>query len=147
MKPALLAAFAVLLAVVLSVILMRELKRQHNAVSALSEPVEVTSAEVQIMLTQRVDLVAVTGTGSMQPHIPAGKGIVAYVEVERVSFAQLRENDLVVFRAGPINILHQLAAKEGAAWIATGLHNSGYDATRVTADNFMGRVVKTYIIK
>ena len=95
-------------------------------------------------------MVAVLGTGSMQPYIPAGKEdsreIVAYVQVERIAFGRVRKGDLIIFRYGNLHILHQLAAKDKDGWIASGLHNERYDYPRVTAENFVGRVVKTYLL-
>lgn len=147
MKPRTLALIGIAITVALSILLMLELKRQHNASAALPVPVFASLGDVQLMLIRGADLVAVSGTGSMRPYIPAGEGIVAYCSIERVSFNQLRKNDLVVYRAGLRNIMHQLAEKEGNAWIATGLHNRTYDGVLVTADNFIGRVVRTYILK
>jgi len=148
MKPsAIIALVACILA--LSLLAMCELKRQHNAVTALPKTVQVDLHEVQHLILTGHDLVAVMGTGSMQPYIPGGDddGIVAYVQVERPAYSALRKGDLVVFRAGSINILHQIAEREGEDWISTGLHNSHYDGTRVTEKNIIGRVVKTYILK
>jgi hypothetical protein len=147
MKTGALVAIIVASAVALSLLVMLDLRRQHNALANLPPKTTATLAEVQHMLNAGVDLVAVAGTGSMRPYIPAGDGIVAYCERKRVPFAALEEGNLVIFRAGSLNILHQLAEREGDSWIATGLHNSGYDATRVSAENYMGVVVRTYIVE
>jgi uncharacterized protein YxeA len=125
--------------------------RGHNAmIRSLPPVVDSTHAEVQSLMLAGADMVAVLGTGSMQPYIPAGKQnsseIVAYVQVERVAFDKLRRGDLIIFRFGNLNILHQLAAKDGDGWIASGLHNERYDYPRVNVGNFVGRVSKTYLL-
>lgn len=126
-------------------------KRSHNTmVHALPPSVQSSPAEVQLLVLAGVDMVAVQGTGSMRPYIPSGNAaneIVAYVSIERVPFSDLKQGDLVTYRTQAGNILHQLAAKDGDGWIASGLHNAGYDRSRVTVSNFTGRVVKTYIVK
>jgi hypothetical protein len=99
------------------------------------------------MLREGYPLVAVLGTGSMQPYIPAGEGRVAWCMIERCDFKLLNRADLVVFRTPSGNVVHQLAELTAAGWITSGLHNSQYDSTRVTAETFVGRVVKTYLLK
>ena len=142
MKTALIIA-----ALILAVLTMLELRRQSAAVASLPPTQLAQLHEIQHLLIAGADLVAISGTGSMRPYLPAGVGIVAYAQLERVSFDQLQAHDLVAFRAPHGNILHQLARPDNGDWIATGLNNAHYDATRVSADNFIGRVVKTYVLQ
>jgi hypothetical protein len=116
-------------------------------VKALPPSQPVAPHEIDGMLREGYPLVAVLGTGSMQPYIPAGEGRVAWVMVERCDFRVLGKGDLVVFRTPSGNILHQLAQLTAAGWITSGLHNASYDTTRVYPETFVGRVVKTYILK
>jgi hypothetical protein len=67
--------------------------------------------------------------------------------IERCDFRVLGQGDLVVFRTPSGNVVHQLAELTASGWITSGLHNSSYDSTRVTAETFVGRVVKTYLLK
>jgi hypothetical protein len=122
-------------------------ERKSVMIKALPPSFTVASHEIDGMLREGYPLVAVLGTGSMRPHIPAGDGIVAWCMIERCDIKLLSRGDLVVFRTKQGNILDQLAQLTASGWITSGLHNSGYDSTRVTADNFVGRVVKTYIVK
>ena len=124
-----------------------ELKRHYFMVKALPPSSTVAPHEIDGMLREGYPLVAVLGTGSMQPHIPAGTGVVAWCMIERCDFRVLGKGDLVVFRTPKGNVVHQLAQLTSSGWTAAGLHNSGYDSTSVTASNFVGRVVKTYIVK
>lgn len=149
MKP-LVAIILALCLVVLGAFAVIKIKEQHNRQAALPVPKTVSSAEIQLMIAMwDKDLIAVKGTGSMRPYIPGGddEATVAYVEIERVSFGTLKENDLVVYRAPDTNILHQLVDRDSDGWIVSGLHNRYYDDLRVTADNYVGRVVHTYILR
>ena len=107
----------------------------------------VAPHEIDGLLRKGYPLVAVLGTGSMQPYIPAGNGVVAWAMVTSCDFRTLGKGDLVVFRTPIGNVIHQLAQLDGDGWITTGLHNNGYDSTRVTRDTFVGRTVKTYLLK
>jgi hypothetical protein len=144
------AAILILATLALAIGAFLVVRNHNNMIRALPPAVSATHAEVQALMLSGADLVAVLGTGSMQPYIPAGKEdsheIVAYVQVERVSYDSLRKGDLIIFRFGTINVLHQLASKNGDGWIASGLHNERYDRPRVNAGNFVGRVKKTYIL-
>ena len=142
----LLALVACIAAAVMAVIVAEEIQRHRSMVKALPPSFTVAPHEIDGMLREGYPLVAVLGTGSMQPYIPAGEGRVAWVMVERCDFKLLAKGDLVVFRTPTGNIVHQLAQLTASGWTATGLHNSSYDSTSVTANNFVGRVVKTYII-
>ena len=125
------------------------MKRNHEAEVGLPPREFTTAHDMDARLRTEGDWVAVKGTGSMAPYIPAGdpKATVAWVKVENCDFESLNKNELVVFNTENFGlILHQLAKKTAAGWITSGLHNSNYDSTRVYPENFRGRVVKTYIL-
>jgi hypothetical protein len=124
-----------------------EINRHRSMIKALHPAQTVAPHEIDGMLREGYPLVAVLGTGSMQPYIPAGDGVVAWVMIERCDFKLLAKGDLVVFRTKRGNILHQLAQLTAAGWITSGLHNSTYDDSRVCPEAFVGRVVKTYILQ
>jgi hypothetical protein len=141
-----LALVACIAAAVMAVIVAEEIQRHRSMVKALPPSQPVAPHEIDGLLREGYPLVAVLGTGSMQPYIPAGEGRVAWVMVERCDFRVLGKGDLVVFRTPQGNIVHQLAQLTAAGWITSGLHNASYDTTRVYPETFVGRVVKTYII-
>jgi len=116
-------------------------------VKSLPPSYKIQSYEIDGMLREGYPLVAILGTGSMQPHIPAGEGVVAWCMIERCDFRLLSKGDLVVFRTEDGNVVHQLANLTSAGWTASGLNNPSYDFTKVTNSNFVGRVVRTYVIK
>jgi hypothetical protein len=146
-KLLLIALLACLGAAVMAVIVAEEIQRHRNMVKALPPSSTVAPHEIDGMLREGYPLVAVLGTGSMQPYIPAGEGRVAWCMIERCDFRVLGQGDLVVFRTPSGNVVHQLAELTAEGWTATGLNNSHYDSTRVTAETFVGRVVKTYLLK
>ena len=147
MRLMILTFFACIAAAVMAVIVVEEIQRNRSMIKALPPSSTVAPHEIDGMLREGYPLVAVLGTGSMQPYIPAGDGRVAWVMIERCDFRVLSKGDLVVFRTAKGNILHQLAQLTGAGWITAGLHNASYDTTRVYPETFVGRVVKTYIIQ
>ena len=146
-----LAFVACIAAAVMAVIVAEEIHRHREAESSMPIPEFISAHDMDAKLREEPDWVAIKGTGSMAPYIPASedpKKIVAYVRVERCDFNDLRKNNLVVFNTQTFGlILHQLAQKTAAAWVTTGLHNHNYDSTRVYPENFRGRVVKTLILK
>jgi hypothetical protein len=146
-KILLIALLACLGAAVMAVIVAEEIQRHRSMVKSLPPSFTVAPHEIDGMLREGYPLIAVLGTGSMQPYIPAGEGVVAWVMVERCDFRVLGQGDLVVFRTPSGNVVHQLAQLTSAGWITSGLHNSSYDTTRVYHETFVGRVVKTYIIE
>ena len=107
---------------------------------------EVSHHDINQMLRDGADLVAVRGTGSMRPLIPAGDGIVAYALVERCDYSQLKRDNLVVFSTTKGNVIHQLAQATPQGWITSGSANGAYDAGRVTASNFHSRAVQIYTL-
>lgn len=120
---------------------------QRNKMINSLPPVEnIHSYEVDAMLRNGYHVVSILGTGSMQPYIPEGDGVVAWCLIDQCDYSLLGEGDLVVYDNGKFNVLHQLACLTNDGWIASGLHNKDYDETRVVRSNFRGRVVKTYVL-
>ena len=132
---------------VFSALIYADMKRNKDMVKALPPSSYIAPHEIDAMLREGYRLVAIMGTGSMQPYIPAGEGRVAWVLVDRCDFRLLGAGDLIVFSTPKGNVCHQLATLTAAGWITSGLHNSSYDTTRVYPETFLGRVVKTYIVK
>lgn len=141
-----LAVLIVALALSLAALIYLQLHTTDN-----SPPrVEISASQVDKLLREESNLVAVRGTGSMAPYIPAGdpNKIVAWVKVERCEFDELLIGQIVVFDTAKFGlILHRLAQKTAAGFITSGDHNHNYDSSRVYPENFRGRVVKTYVLK
>jgi hypothetical protein len=88
----------------------------------------------------------------MQPHIPKGDpaAIVALVVLrDGARFADIVAGDLCIYRptfgAGGA-YAHQAAQRDSLGWIMSGLHNANSESfARVTSDNFIGIVAKTFV--
>lgn len=135
----------VALALSLTILVVLEMNRHED-----SPPREFVEAYEVDGLLREHKLIAVKGTGSMAPYIPAGDPSknVAWVIVEECEFDALKKGDIVVFEVEPYGfILHRLALKTAAGWITSGDHNFSYDSTRVYPENFRGRVTYTYVLK
>jgi hypothetical protein len=94
--------------------------------------------------------VAVLGSGSMRPYIPASSDpsrIVAYASTENTPYQDLQKGELVIYRWKGGFILHQIVARQGDSWISSGLGNPRYDAEHVTRETYARRVVRVYVIK
>jgi len=143
------AALLALLALGLGLI-FAAIRYHHNAMlDALPPSEEIDRHQMNYLLMQGLDLVAIRGTGSMRPYIPAGDGIVAYCEINRhASPDYLRVGDLAIITTGRGLVVHQLAGRyPNGSWITSGLYNGGYDVGSVTNDRIYGIVMKTYILK
>lgn len=98
----------------------------------------------------------VLGTGSMAPYIPASKAgeeptetVVAYTAVDKAPFDTIKPGDLLIYLPAWPNpagsYIHQAITKDKDGWIMSGYHNKTYEnRVRVTADNYLGRVVKVF---
>lgn len=94
--------------------------------------------------------VAVLGTGSMAPYIPAAAAgrdprqtVVAYVVTKPgATYADIKAGDLCLYlaeRAPSLCVLHVAALQDAWGWIMSGLHNRTYEnRVRVTPANFRG---------
>jgi hypothetical protein len=119
------------------------------AKSGLPPRYEVASEALARLLAGK-QAVAVLGTGSMRPYIPASPNpqqIVAIAVTELAPYEELKNGELVVFRFKDSLVIHQIVAREGDRWISSGLANRHYDATRVSRETYERRVVRVYVIK
>lgn len=101
--------------------------------------------------------IAVLGTGSMAPYIPAAAPgrdplatVVAYLVPDaNLVFTDIRPGRIVVYKPdwSPIYaVAHGAASQDAAGWIMSGLHNRDYEArTRVNTDNFLAIVASVYV--
>lgn len=100
--------------------------------------------------------VAVLGTGSMAPYIPAAlpgrdplQTVVAYVViVPGATVAEVKPGALCIYvpQWAGSNVMHQAATFADGGWIMTGLHNREYEnRERMTGANFVGLVARTYV--
>ena len=113
--------------------------------------VEIASHEVDAILRSHSNVVAIRGTGSMRPLIPAGKPdeIVAWAALDNsLDFALLEAGDVVVFshKNGSF-VIHELSLLDGDGWISSGSYNKFYDSGRVTRQNLRGVVTLIYKLK
>jgi hypothetical protein len=93
--------------------------------------------------------VAVAGTGSMRPYIPGSSDpndVVAIAAVECPPYEALNKGDLVIYSREKQLVIHQIVARQGENWIASGLNNSHYDGPVVNRDTFKSRVKRVYIL-
>jgi hypothetical protein len=119
------------------------------AKSALPPRYEVATPR-EARLLAGPQCIAVLGTGSMRPYIPASpdpRQIVAYASTEKTPYAELQKGELVVYRWQGGFIVHQIVARQGDSWISSGLSNRRYDALHVTRETYDCRVVRVYVIK
>ena len=114
--------------------------------SKLPVPQHTTAAQWE-RLKRTPGNCTVLGTGSMAPLIPAGDpdSVVAVVSFSSTTYTKLQVGDLVVYRVGSAYIIHQLTNKTPQGWVAAGTHNSFYDKTPVTEENFVGHVSVLYL--
>lgn len=118
--------------------------------SAPLPPRYYLESEQELQSLRLEQTVAIAGTGSMKPYIPDSENprdIVAIASVETPPYEELTEGDLVVYR-GKQNLLviHQIVARLGASWIASGLNNPRSDGPAVNRDTFRSRVKSVYIL-
>jgi hypothetical protein len=151
MKLVIIALVSCIAAAVMAVIVIEEIQHHRAALESMPVPKTSTRHDMDARLRSSSDWVAIKGTGSMAPYIPAHKDptrIVAYVRVVRCDFDSLKKHMLVVFDTDRFGlILHQLSQKTAAGWVTSGLANHNYDTTRVYPENFRGKVVETYILE
>lgn len=113
--------------------------------------IEIESYEIDAILRSYSNVVAIRGTGSMRPLIPAGKPdeIVAWAILDNSKdFALLEQGLVVVFDSGKNGlIIHELNQLDKDGWISSGSYNGFYDAGRVTRTNLRGVVISIYKLK
>lgn len=101
-------------------------------------------------------VIAVLGTGSMAPYIPAAPAgsdplatLAAYAVTTPATFADIRPGALCIYRAewdAKLYVLHQAAQRDGLGWVMSGLHNPRSEPQwRVTPANFIGITAKVFV--
>lgn len=70
----------------------------------------------------------------------------AWAVASRVDFNSLKVGQLIIFKHEGTGILvsHTVVARDSGGWITSGTGNSRKDSGRVTADNFVSRVVRVH---
>jgi len=101
-------------------------------------------------------VIAVLGTGSMAPYIPAAPAgsdplatLAAYAVTTPATFADIRPGSLCLYRAEwspSVSVIHQAAQRDGDGWVMSGLHNARSEASwRVTPANFIGITARVFV--
>lgn len=143
------AVFAVIAALLAALIVFIVIK-ENPKMKPHPRIVEVNAYEIDAILRSYRNIVAIKGTGSMQPLIPAGKPceIVAWAVVDNIDFALLGAGDIVVFTNKDAGlVIHELNLLDGEGWISSGSYNKFYDSGRVTRNNLRGVVTLIYKLK
>jgi hypothetical protein len=143
------ALFRITWAIGLALFAAQAVDIRHAGKSALPPRYEVASArEARILAGAKC--VAVLGTGSMRPYIPASanpRQIVAFAATEPTPYEDLQKGQLVLYHWKGELVIHQIVARQGEGWISSGLSNPRYDGMRVTQASYYRRVIGVYIIK
>ena len=146
---------AVLLVLGLAALLFVSKRHQADLVRGL--PPRIVCAGQADALAQAGDsAIAIRGTGSMAPYIPAAAPglvpvdtVVAYAVLDAAAnYESLTVGALVLYTAGwtPHHVLHQAALKDRLGWIMSGLHNERSETwERVTPANYKGTVGRVYV--
>lgn len=143
---------ALLLAGALAVMAWRA---QHLLTSNLPPRIECRD-EADAREKSGLSRIAVLGTGSMAPLIPAAapgqdpyKTVVAYAVVEdAATYDDIQPGDLCIYFAEWANgfVMHQAALKDWLGWVMSGLNNARSEPHwRVTPANFRGIVKSVYV--
>jgi len=101
-------------------------------------------------------VIAVLGTGSMAPYIPAAppdanprEWIAAYAVTAPATFADIRPGSLCLYRAEwspSVSVIHQAAQRDSLGWVMSGLHNPRSEPQwRVTPANFIGITARVFV--
>ncbi len=77
-------------------------------------------------------------TGSMEPAIQTGS--VCFVD-QRVKFEEIREGDIIAFKAGEMLVTHRAVGVDGDGITTRGDANNTDDAAKVTKEGFIGKTV------
>ncbi|NBW23583.1 MAG: hypothetical protein EBR82_88135 [Caulobacteraceae bacterium] len=101
--------------------------------------------------SQQLQIIPVSGTGSMAPWIPAHplgrKIVVAFAGIEKVPFDQLQSGNVVIYSRYGIKIIHRLGEKDERGFVSFGINNEYGDRNEdgglgfVTPYNYIGKVV------
>lgn len=145
----------ILAVLVASAVIYFAVRSQRGLEAGLPSRV-VCASQAEALAQAGPGSVAVLGTGSMAPYIPASRAgldplttIVAYVVlVPGAGIADVKKGDLCIYVpvwAGR-NVMHQAAEFDNGGWIMTGLNNREFEnSERMTGDKFVGVVARTYV--
>ena len=146
--------FAVIsLIALLSLCLAFAIYQNMNKPKANQPPIiDIDSFEMDSILRTHSNVIAIKGTGSMRPLIPASDNpneIVAWAVVDgSKDFATLHSGQIVVFRHKDAGFLiHELSLLDKDGWISSGAYNKFYDSGRVTRENLRGVVISIYKLR
>lgn len=127
---------------------------QHTLTSNLPPRIECRD-EAEARTLAGPAAIAVLGTGSMAPFIPAAlpgqdprKTVVAYAVIEPATYADIQAGDLCIYETEwtPGLVMHPAAMKDFGGWIMSGTGNARSEARwRVTPANFRGIVARVYV--
>jgi len=124
---------------------------QIESVKNKPKVVEIDSFDVDAILREHRNVVAVRGTGSMRPLIPAGKPTetVAWAILDNTKDFNLLEAGMVVvfLHKNGTFVIHELSMLDKDGWISSGSYNGFYDSGRVTRENLRGVVTLIYKLK
>jgi len=142
----LIASIVIALAAILSFHL-----KQIEGMKNHPKVVEVNSFDMDEVLRSHSNIVAILGTGSMRPLIPAGQPneTVAWAVVDNTKdFNLLEAGMVVVFKHKDSGfVIHELNMLDKDGWISSGSYNGFYDSGRVTRENLRGVVTLIYKLK
>jgi hypothetical protein len=120
-----------------------------RSAKSLLPPRHVVNSEAEAHTLGWPETVPIAGTGSMKPYIPGSpdpNDVVAIAAVECPPYESLNKGDLVIYRWKNKLVIHQIVAKQGKSWIASGLNNPHYDGPVVTRETFLKRVKQVYVL-
>jgi hypothetical protein len=141
-------------ALLVSIILIA---RHKEAVLVAGLPVRIVCADQSAAKEQAgPGAIAVLGTGSMAPYIPAAlpgldplATIVAYAVLDSTAtFDGITKGALIVYLPAWTKgqVMHQAAARDAGGWIMSGLHNERSETwERLTPANYVGTVARVYV--
>ena len=143
---ALIASAVIALAAILSFHL-----KQIEGMKNQPKVIELDSFDMDSILRENRNVVAILGTGSMRPLLPAGKPteVVAWAIVDNTKdFNLLEAGMVVVFSHKDAKfVIHELNTLDKDGWISSGSYNGFYDSGRVTRENLRGVVTLIYKLK
>ena len=129
--------------------------RAHRTLTSNLPPAIECRDEADARAKAGPGAIAILGTGSMAPFIPASlpgqdprKTVVAFAVIEPATFYDIQAGDLCIYAADwtPGLVIHQAAQKDSLGWVMSGLGNARSEASwRVTPANFKGIVARVYV--
>lgn len=156
--PSCLATYGVIIGMILLAVYARNTsKEMHDGLPPRIEVPNYYTALTKTLESGKT-IMPVLGTGSMYPYIKAAKPeedpfktIVAVVALdEKFPYDDIQKGDLIVYKIPPdytVKYVHQALSKDSGGWIMTGLSvkNRNENNRRMTPNNYVGKVVTTYV--